>query len=156
MMDSHPILEDTVTNPSLQPQQPPTSIPAGWYPDPQQPNLQRWWDGNQWTEHLASIGPAATGSGSLYNEARDLAAGKNSPATWSLVMGLLGLFLGLMPSLVWNLVSFSSGAAAIIWAVIGLNRAQRVNRGRGLAIAGLVIGIFVVLADLVGISILYV
>jgi hypothetical protein len=25
--------------------------PAGWYPDEQQPNLQRWWDGHAWTGH---------------------------------------------------------------------------------------------------------
>ena len=24
--------------------------PAGWYPDPQQANMSRWWDGNGWTE----------------------------------------------------------------------------------------------------------
>ena len=26
-------------------------IAAGWYPDPSDPTKQRWWDGNQWTEH---------------------------------------------------------------------------------------------------------
>lgn len=28
------------------------SIPPGWYPDHANPALQRWWDGNQWTEHV--------------------------------------------------------------------------------------------------------
>jgi hypothetical protein len=27
--------------------------PAGWYPDPQDPQQQRYWDGSAWTEHLA-------------------------------------------------------------------------------------------------------
>ncbi len=27
------------------------STPPGWFPDPQQPGLVRWWDGNRWTEH---------------------------------------------------------------------------------------------------------
>ena len=42
-----------------------TQIPAGWYPDPGttptggQPQ-HRWWDGQQWTEHVQ---PAAAGSG---------------------------------------------------------------------------------------------
>lgn len=25
------------------------SAPAGWYPDPQNPTAQRWWDGTQWS-----------------------------------------------------------------------------------------------------------
>ena len=28
-----------------------SDIAAGWYPDEQ--GLQRWWDGYQWTEHVA-------------------------------------------------------------------------------------------------------
>lgn len=30
-------------------------VPAGWYPDPTGPNGQRWWDGAQWTEHMAPL-----------------------------------------------------------------------------------------------------
>ena len=30
--------------------------PAGWYPDPQNPGQQRYWDGTQWTQSAA---PAA-------------------------------------------------------------------------------------------------
>jgi hypothetical protein len=30
--------------------------PAGWYPNPENPSEQRYWDGTQWTEHTA---PAA-------------------------------------------------------------------------------------------------
>ena len=28
--------------------------PAGWYPDPDRPAMQRYWDGSAWTEHRAS------------------------------------------------------------------------------------------------------
>jgi len=38
--------------PQPQPQAAPTATPAGWYPDPQVPNQQRWHDGTQWTEHV--------------------------------------------------------------------------------------------------------
>ncbi len=32
------------------------STPANWYPDPQDPTLQRYWDGTAWTEHVAPAG----------------------------------------------------------------------------------------------------
>jgi hypothetical protein len=31
-------------------------VPAGWYPDADNPALQRYWDGTQWTEHTAPAG----------------------------------------------------------------------------------------------------
>jgi uncharacterized RDD family membrane protein YckC len=45
-----------------------TQIPAGWYPDPApappggQPQ-HRYWDGQQWTEHIAPAAPAGPGGG---------------------------------------------------------------------------------------------
>jgi hypothetical protein len=36
--------------------------PAGWYPDPTEPAVSRWWDGAQWTDHRQSpYDPAAPG-----------------------------------------------------------------------------------------------
>ena len=31
----------------------------GWYPDPQVPGTERWWDGNAWTEHTQAIAQPA-------------------------------------------------------------------------------------------------
>ena len=36
--------------------------PAGWYPDPTRPGVQRYWDGTQWTEHYNPAVPAAVGN----------------------------------------------------------------------------------------------
>jgi hypothetical protein len=37
----------------LPPPAPAPATPAGWYPDPQRPGGQRYWDGTTWTEHRA-------------------------------------------------------------------------------------------------------
>jgi uncharacterized RDD family membrane protein YckC len=43
-----------------------TQIPAGWYPDPDpdapEPKGQRYWDGQQWTEHVQPAPQPAQGS----------------------------------------------------------------------------------------------
>lgn len=31
----------------------PPPTPAGWHSDPNDPTLNRWWNGSQWTEHSA-------------------------------------------------------------------------------------------------------
>ncbi|WP_406156007.1 DUF2510 domain-containing protein [Streptomyces canus] len=34
------------------------TLPPGWYPDPNAPHLERWWDGTAWTDHRrAAEGP---------------------------------------------------------------------------------------------------
>ena len=39
-----------------------SGIPAGWYDDPSGQGL-RWWDGEQWTEHVHTAGSAAAAAG---------------------------------------------------------------------------------------------
>lgn len=41
--------------------QPPGLPPEGWYPNPDNAEQQRWWDGQQWTEHVAVGAPMAPG-----------------------------------------------------------------------------------------------
>jgi uncharacterized protein YxjI len=40
----------------------PAQHPPGWYPDPFGRHETRWWDGRQWTEHVASHGRQAVDS----------------------------------------------------------------------------------------------
>lgn len=43
------------------------SIPAAWYPDPDNSSLLRWWDGSAWTEHRHPL-PASEVTGGSINE----------------------------------------------------------------------------------------
>jgi hypothetical protein len=37
-------------------------IPAGWYPDPENADQNRWWDGSHWTARTREVAPAAIGA----------------------------------------------------------------------------------------------
>lgn len=126
------------------------AAPQGWYPDPQNRLIQRWWDGYRWTEQVHPMP-----SGSLYDSSKDAAAGKNSAATQSLVSGIIAIVFGLMPGLVPLVVAFTGASAAIIWGGIGLSRAKYVGVGRGLAVAGLVLGIIVAVLAFIGFVAIY-
>ena len=92
--------------------------PAGWYPDPTNPGGQRYWDGNAWTA-TAAAGPATTGP-----------SARTEPlAIWSLVLSLLGVLCGL------------GAVGGVICGHLALGAIKRNGTGgKGLAIAGLVIG----------------
>lgn len=42
--------------------------PPGWYPDPDQPQTQRYWDGDDWTDQRAPLAVQASGSGGWLDE----------------------------------------------------------------------------------------
>ncbi|WP_323644216.1 DUF2510 domain-containing protein, partial [Escherichia coli] len=76
---------------------PAASIPAGWYADPGNVASQRWWDGTQWTDHVAP-GPTGVAAYGSPQAAAQLKAPEgtswNTPWIW-LVLGLP--MLGLVP-----------------------------------------------------------
>ncbi len=57
--------------------------PAGWYPDPQDANRQRYWDGTAWTEHTADATPQATATGPGSMSSAPSVSSSSSPDTWT-------------------------------------------------------------------------
>jgi hypothetical protein len=94
-------------------------IPPGWYQDPNDPYNQRYWDGNRWTENRA---PAAGH------------AGPGSPTNGKAIAGMV---LGI----VWL-----CGIGSILALVFGYQAKREIEasgglqEGRGMAIAGIVLG----------------
>lgn len=150
-------------------------VAAGWYADPQGQPQNRFWDGIKWTEHTQALPPPMTawtaqshdpypapvmavrslpGPGSNapnrrydpYNPDADRAAGKNTPARNGLIWGILCLLANPL---------FLVGVAGIVWASVGLGRANRWARegwpatGRTQAVWGLVLGIIGTLGTLI-------
>ena len=107
-----------------------TDAPAGWYPDPELPGQQRYWDGLAWTEHRAP------GAGQQQWAGPWGAASPQTPgsAVAALVCGILAV-LG---------CTFFTGIPAM---VLGRRAKQEIEQsggtltGEGLATAGFVTGL---------------
>lgn len=136
--------------------------PADWYPDPEDPAQQRYWDGAQWTEHRApaaapadpsapaapygSSGGAAAGpawgQGSTAGPATG--AGTNGMAITSLVVAVISFFLAFVA------IGGLGGIVAVVLGVLALRRVKDSGQGgRGLAIGGIVVGALSVLLGIV-------
>jgi hypothetical protein len=114
----------------------PPATPPGWYPDPSDAGGQRYWDGSQWTAQTAprvAAGMAPGGPGGPGGPGAP--GGRTEPlAIWSLVLSLLGFLCGI------------SAVAGVICGHLALGSIKRNGTGgRGLAIAGLVIGYLLIL-----------
>ena len=63
----------------------------GWYPDPDSPAGQRWWDGSQWTSHVQVPAPQQSGGpvagGPVAQESRNWATAAHLSALIGLVVG---------------------------------------------------------------------
>ena len=69
----------------------PAAAPAGWYPVD---GVQRYWDGTQWTDHVAPP-PAPAGRGVLDDM---------DPKTVAMLTHIAGIFFGFIPALIVYLV----------------------------------------------------
>lgn len=134
-----------------------TPTPPGWYPD--QRGEQRYWDGENWTPHVAA---QPYGQVQPYGQAQQVspvprqacapgygvprtgyAVQSNSAATAGFVLGLLSfIFLPVVviPILGW-LIYLALSVTGLILSIVGLSRASALGSGTGLAVAGLILSI---------------
>lgn len=122
-----------------------------WYPDPTGLHDHRWWDGEEWTAHVADAGvastdPLAAAAATAADPRATAAAGPAGPAAptasriptpgiavGALVLGIVALLLGLVP--------FLGALVAVVAIVIGIvgRRRSPAGSGRGLTTAGLIL-----------------
>lgn len=76
----------------------------------------------------------------------------NGPATASMVLGIIGVVLALIPIL--GLIAFPMGVLAIIFGFVGLRKyGKETPKGKGASITGLVLGVLCFVLAIVGMNV---
>lgn len=71
-------------------------MPAGWFPDPQVPGQQRYWDGKRWTDERASSAPQAAqvpAGQPPMSSVTPPNSKKSSGLWWKIALGVVGFFI---------------------------------------------------------------
>ena len=139
------------------------STPAGWYPQPD--GQQRYWDGEQWTEHTApGAATPVTAPGTGAEPPRPLSEnehvnpmgdrvtrapqsvgapvqvkGSNGLAVAGFVLALLGALSSFIPIV--NLGGDFLALLGLIFGIIGLVQSGKRGAGKGLAIAAIILAV---------------
>ena len=131
-----------------------SSVSAGWYPDPSGRYEQRFFDGNQWTAHVARgaerlldapatlvPAPVATLTAPYSPPVQVQIVTGNGASTAALVLGILGLLFSLTIFLFF--IAFPLALLGFIFGLVGRSRASETttNVGGGKAIAGIITGL---------------
>ncbi len=99
--------------------------PAGYYPDPQDPGRQRWWDGHDWATH--ATGGRVEAPPPIVHHA---VSTPNAYAITSLVLSLSWIF-------------FLGSVLGVLFGHLALRQiaaSDGTETGRGTAIVGLIVG----------------
>lgn len=100
-----------------------TSNAAAWYQDPTNPQLQRFWDGAAWTEHVRPVMTPAFPVGQP--------AASNAFSVSAMILGALAFII--FPPLF--------GTVGMILGAVGMSRREpKAGLGMAVAGAGLVLG----------------
>lgn len=94
--------------------------PAGWYQDPSQPGVERWWDGQAWSSQTRAPGgqspPPPPG---FWSAAVQPAAGRLSEAGERRRSGCFGIATGVMLGIIGAVVVLIGGCTALLVAASG-------------------------------------
>lgn len=112
----------------------PSSVPAGWYPDPAGTPRQRWWDGGSWTEHYneppvtaaqpaaaqpaAAQQPAYTATQQPYAGAQQAYAGAQQPYSYAASAEALKAPAGTPPYNIWIWLAVGTFALSSIVSLV--------------------------------------
>ena len=130
--------------------------PPGWYPDPQQPGLMRWFDGNSWTEHTSPAAPAQPGAFAgpghgFPGAGPGLAGAQQSVDPW-LWQSIVATFLCCVPTGVYAWVKASSAKKALARGDVA-SAAKEAKTAKTFTIVSVVLGlVFALIYNVFGVG----
>lgn len=114
---------------------PPSTAPAGWFPDPVGRHDHRYFNGSAWTADVSDAGVRAVDPFGIAAGGIGQISDRNRIATASLVCGLIGLFLAWIPFIC--MVGICLAVLALVFGVKGVRRSRRSGIGRRASIVGI-------------------